>query len=137
MQETTDLYKFRNIRYAQPPVGELRFARPAPPVGRSSQVEKGDVTRTCPQAIPTWGYISELFQAYVTAGNAMSFNYSAAEVQVADYLASLPESQPNLSEMEDCLFLDVVVPKAVFDKSQQRKGQNWMDNHEKVPVIVW
>ena len=131
------MYKFRNIRYAQPPVGELRFAAPVSPVGRSKQVENGSVTRTCPQATETWAYISQLFQANLTAGNALSFNYSAAEEEVQAYLASLPESPPDPSEMEDCLFLDVVVPKAVFDNAQNRKGQNWTDYQEKAPVIVW
>lgn len=137
MQETTDLYKFRNIRYAQAPVGELRFAAPVPPAGRSKQVQNGSVTRTCPQATPTWGYVANLFQTSVVAGNATSFNYSVAEEEVQAYLASLPESQPDPSETEDCLFLDVVVPKAIFDQAQGRTAQNGTASRAKAPVIVW
>lgn len=120
------MYKFRNIRYAQPPVGDLRFAAPLSPTGTSKQVENGSVTRTCPQATPIWGYVAVLFEAYIEAGDPTAFNYTAAEEEVVDYLASLPSSQPDASEMEDCLFLDVYVPKDVFDNTQ-----------EKAPVIVW
>ncbi len=47
-------YNFSNIRYAQPPVGNLRFALPQPPTGRSNEVDDGSVGRVCPQAYPLW-----------------------------------------------------------------------------------
>lgn len=42
---------------------------------------------------------------------------------------------------EDCLFLDVVVPKKIFDRGQQytKRGQHksFVPKHELAPVLVW
>lgn len=36
---------------------------------------------------------------------------------------------------EDCLFLDVVVPKAIFDRGQHKSG--FVPKHKLRPVLVW
>ncbi len=42
-------YNFSNIRYAEPPVGNLRFAAPVTPKPDRT-VQRGEVARICPQA---------------------------------------------------------------------------------------
>ncbi|KAL3496283.1 Alpha/Beta hydrolase protein [Aspergillus germanicus] len=44
----TDFYTFENIRYAAPPVGPLRFARPQPP-RRIKGIQDGSVSHICYQ----------------------------------------------------------------------------------------
>lgn len=46
---STKIYKFQNIRFAAPPVGDLRWAKPAPPPTQSGIVD-GSVGGKCPQA---------------------------------------------------------------------------------------
>jgi len=51
---TGNYYNFSNIRFAQAPVGNLRFALPLPPTGTNSTIDNGAVSRICPQANPDW-----------------------------------------------------------------------------------
>lgn len=47
-----DVYTFKNIRFAAPPVGGLRFAAPAdPPASSSTTVEDGTQGSICLQAL--------------------------------------------------------------------------------------
>jgi len=41
-------YTFRNVRYAAPPVGSLRFARPQPPQPVQG-IQDGSIGNVCPQ----------------------------------------------------------------------------------------
>ncbi|KAK5459846.1 hypothetical protein LTS15_003975 [Exophiala xenobiotica] len=129
-------YNFSNIRYVQPPVGELRFAAPVPPAGRNPAVQNGSFGPICPQAAPAWGLISEAFVTSYLAGNASTFNYTQAELALQQYLAAAANTtyKPGPQETEDCLFLDVIVPKAVFDaaNSPRRRRQSGGAN-----VLVW
>ncbi|KAJ4156164.1 hypothetical protein NW754_007788 [Fusarium falciforme] len=45
-----DFYTFRNIRYAAPPVGSLRFARPQPPQPVKG-IQDGSYGHVCPQVV--------------------------------------------------------------------------------------
>ena len=56
---TGQTYNFSNIRYAAPPVGNLRFRAPQPPVINRTKVQTGSPDRICPQATPTWQSASE------------------------------------------------------------------------------
>lgn len=138
-KSSTKIYKFSNIRFAQPPIGELRFAAPVPPTGTSNQVENGSVTRICPQGTPAWEFIAQEFVAAVVAGNATKFDLPAAEKQLQAYLATAPIPTPSPAITEDCLFLDVYVSQSVFDNSNNRyrKRQNSTDHSGGAPVIVW
>ncbi|KAI2617823.1 alpha/beta-hydrolase [Hypoxylon sp. NC1633] len=46
-----DIYTFKNIRYAAPPVGDLRWAKPAPPLTETG-IRDGSVGHSCVQAAP-------------------------------------------------------------------------------------
>ncbi|PUU72351.1 Alpha/Beta hydrolase protein [Tuber borchii] len=52
--QTYDFYHFRNIRYAAPPLGDLRFRKPQPPLPQAG-IQNGDVSfveSTCHQTWP-------------------------------------------------------------------------------------
>lgn len=44
-------YTFKNIRYAAPPVGDLRWAKPAAPL-KESGIQDGSIGHSCVQAAP-------------------------------------------------------------------------------------
>lgn len=119
-------YNFSNIRYAEPPVGELRFRASVPPRGRSRSVNQGQIGRICPQALPAWSLINtEGVPAYLTG---KPFNVSEAEAALASAPVTPPPLDPRTSE--DCLFLDVVVPQDIFHKAN-RTGKSTS------PTVVW
>ena len=54
--QTYDFYHFRNIRYAAPPLGDLRFRKPQPPLPQD-EIQNGDISfleSTCHQAWPSF-----------------------------------------------------------------------------------
>ena len=95
---TGEYYTFSNIPFAEPPLGPLRFAAPIPPRTDRSVIRTGDSTKICPQGWPDW---------------------------ITTALNSTPPIDPR--ESEDCLYLDVHVPKKVFEQRQLKK----------VPVFLW
>lgn len=98
-------------------------------------MQNGSVGRVCPQADPNWLPIASQLQVDIIAGNVSSFNYSAHNQQLQVILQNTPPTpQTDGRVTEDCLFLDVIVPKAIFDKatSQRRRCQA-----TGAPVIVW
>lgn len=123
VQEAERFYNFSNIRYAAPPVGDLRFRAPEPPIVDRSVIQDGSESRICPQIYPSWmesiGWIPEYIQSGIvpnaTTGTAPSANGS-----------SMPPRDP--MQNEDCLFLDVMVPETIFE----RAGQD-----ARAPVLVW
>lgn len=115
-------YNFSDIRYAAPPLGELRFAKPEPPVVNRTSVQKGGEGYMCPQALPAWLSTSHDFIPRYLAGQTQ-FNGSWETPTNLSGVYS-----PNPDQSEDCLFLDVVVPKAIFDRAGKGYG---------APVLVW
>jgi len=115
---TGGFYNFSNIRYAAPPTGENRFRAPVLPATNRTAVQTGLPARICPQAEPAWLLIAEayipLYLAGQTVFNASSFNLSSASS------GGLPVQDPRTTE--DCLFLDVVVPEAIFNNAGKGYG---------------
>jgi carboxylesterase type B len=130
------VYNFSNIRYAQAPVGQLRWSPPVPPVGRNPAVQDGSVGTICPQAPTNWGAISSMWLPYYLAGRASEFNYTKAQSELTAVLAENPDltfaADPR--ETEDCLFLDVFVPKEIFDSGESAESS---EKGRGAPVLVW
>ncbi|KAL2794574.1 Alpha/Beta hydrolase protein [Aspergillus keveii] len=122
--ESGGFYNFSNIRYAAPPKGHLRFQAPQPPSINRSTINDGSVGRICPQAYPKWMALERAFIPRYLAG--IPFNGS---LNLADYHYSPAPVDPRTDE--DCLFLDILVPKEVY----QSRGRN--QRHRGAPVLVW
>lgn len=112
----TDIYTFRNIRFAAPPVGSLRFAKPAPPVP-VSEIQTGSYGGACPQSLPKG-------MAGMATGGAGPSALSGALDKLASSV-DIGEMMGGDPSREDCLFLDVYVPGKAL------KGD------KKLPVINW
>lgn len=85
-------------------------------------VQDGSVGAKCPQAFPAWALTEEATKAGMTP----------------DQLHQVILADPEASE--DCLFLNVVVPKAVIDSVSSSSSGN--DDHasasgDLAPVLVW
>ncbi|KAK4935534.1 hypothetical protein LTR10_023445 [Elasticomyces elasticus] len=121
LNESGQYYNFSNVRYGAPPVGNLRFSAPVPPSTNGTKIfNDGSRAVTCFQAVPAWtAYTAD----WVVNGTA-AFNISAG-YQVPP-LAATPPADPTATE--DCLFLDVMVPQAIFETAGQGQG---------APVMVW
>ncbi|KAF0329845.1 carboxylesterase family protein [Colletotrichum asianum] len=129
-QQTGGFYNFSNIRYAAPPVDNLRFRAPEPPATNRTVVETGASGRVCPQSSPAWLSEAIAFVTNVTQG--LAFNSSAFREQQSANASTTPVRQPDPRTNEDCLVLDVVVPKSAFE---QHRSTNISGSG--VPVIVW
>ncbi|UPK92726.1 hypothetical protein LCI18_003661 [Fusarium solani-melongenae] len=127
--ETNRIYKFSNIRYAQSPVGDLRWAPPVAPDGVNKQVQNGSVNVICPQGMMEWMSVTRIFQNDYAARTVDKFNHNATVAQVkAKYPDGTGKEQSTLpGTSDDCLFLDVHVPEAVFKNGHKAKA----------PVMVW
>ncbi|KFX96250.1 hypothetical protein V490_03445 [Pseudogymnoascus sp. VKM F-3557] len=122
-------YNFSNVRYAAPPVGKLRFAPPTSPKKSNKPVfNDGSNPVTCIQALPYWF----TFTADWLVNGTDAFNISAG-YQVPD-IQTMPPQSPQMSE--DCLFLDIMTPKKVFDNAKKgKKGPG--KKSPGAPVMVW
>lgn len=108
------LYTFKNIPYAEPPTGDLRFGVPKPRTTVNRTVDDGFNTRICYQAT---GNNSDYTLPVVR-------DHAAACGNVSDLALG---SSEGLTQSEDCLLLDVYVPKDVWHHR----------SHKKRPVLVW
>ncbi|KAI8724080.1 Carboxylic ester hydrolase [Fusarium sp. LHS14.1] len=126
--ETTEVYKFSNIQYAQPPVGQLRFRAPVPPLLNQNEIQTGPELRACPQGVPLWQA-----RAYKPIGMYSSGKEYSLESWEADIKNSTPPSggPPPPPTTEDCLFLDIHVTRKVFDSAKNHNGGC------DAPVLVW
>lgn len=112
---TGDYFAFSDIRFGAPPVGHLRFAKPQPPSVDRSRIQQGGQRYSCLQAAPSWtDSVGDVLDGI--PGGRMFLEAMAAHDNMA----------AKETETEDCLFLDVVVPRSVFE----RKGRG-------APVMVW
>ncbi|KAI1394298.1 alpha/beta-hydrolase [Hypoxylon trugodes] len=122
LNETGGYYNFSNIRYGEPPTGNLRFKAPVEPAIRDKcVVTNGSIGRVCPQSSGNWTIIAREFaQSYLTG---LPFKYDLA-------ISTLPDSPDAISgdtrTTEDCLFLDVIAPRSAF-----------AGKASSLPVLVW
>jgi cholinesterase len=110
---TGNYYNFSNIRYAEPPLGSLRFNAPVPPKGRNQTIDDGSVARICPQAYPAGSFVNQIFNTYYSKTGRTDLEGFQNATQMFDYPRNTPKD-PRTTE--DCLFLDVMVPRKVFQK---------------------
>ncbi|KAL8627583.1 hypothetical protein Q9189_006705 [Teloschistes chrysophthalmus] len=118
-------YNFTNIRYGEPPVGDLRFAAPVP-VKENRTVQYGGQERICMQANPAWTLLAAKWLPVYTSNSPSAINAFQAKPPVIDSARSIPPMSPY--ETEDCLFLDVSVPASIYAKRNATAG---------APVMVW
>ncbi|KAJ5972445.1 Carboxylesterase type B [Penicillium vulpinum] len=132
---TGNYYQFSNIRYAEPPLGPLRFGLPVAPRNRSHEVVNGEgLGNICPQSQACWFNVQSEFVSAVTAGS--DFNFTAAYDQVYQQDSCTnprPIAEQNPLESEDCLFLDVYVPEKVISKGGLEKAKP----NTGAPVLVY
>ncbi|EKD18586.1 uncharacterized protein L3040_005955 [Drepanopeziza brunnea f. sp. 'multigermtubi'] len=116
---TGQFYNFSNIRYAAPPLGNLRFAPPSAPTTRGV-LNDGSRRAICPNATPGW---SATMVKWLTEG------IGSLDIPAGYTPPNVTRGAPGLpDEGEDCLFLDMLVPRRVFDENMKMKG---------APVVVW
>ncbi|MCJ1248753.1 hypothetical protein MMC30_005972 [Trapelia coarctata] len=108
-----DIYKWKNIRFAAPPVGDLRWAKPAPPP-LNPVLQDGSYGPQCPQAS---------LKGLNVLGNAAGSPLGQAIDQIAAQLLA----PVTTGGSEDCLFLDIFVPGAAVRSPSTTK----------LPVIHW
>lgn len=124
-QETGRFYNFSNIRYAQAPVGDLRFAPPVAPIENRTVIRNGDVGRICPQASPAWSPLSATFLTNIILGEEDNVTTPYVPPGAS---ANMTAPEPGPLESEDCLFLDVFVPEQILQQAGSGYG---------APVLVW
>lgn len=115
MQANATYYTFSNIPYAEPPVGQLRFRLPIPSLRINRTVNDGSNPRICPQANAAFFGISVPYLLQTLFGVPPGSGGGGPP----------PTSGP--PESEDCLLLDVSVPKAIWDAKATASA----------PVLVW
>lgn len=84
--------------------------------------------KICPQAAPLWSTTAEeafLLSYFYNTSFPLSTNISSYEYKPA-------KQDPRTTE--DCLFLDVIVPKKIFERS---KGEAAAFRKNLAPVLVW
>ncbi|KAF9635128.1 Carboxylesterase type B [Lasiodiplodia theobromae] len=125
--QTAGYYNFSNIRYAAPPLGNLRFRKPEPALTDRSVVNDGNTNRICPQGSANWGIVGTFLLDYIATGKLPNISTSAINDVINSDTVTNVTRDPR--ESEDCLFLDVIVPQGVFE--------NAGSGHRGAPVLVW
>lgn len=134
LKDTLSIFTFSNIRYGRAPVGDLRWAPPLPP-RREQTLQRGESERTCFQAQPDW---QRVLYPWLTAYESDNFTDFYEKFPGPPALPPIPANLSQLfppllpSETEDCLFLDVHVPKEIFD----RRGYKTM-NGTGSAIMLW
>ncbi|KIW01659.1 hypothetical protein, variant [Verruconis gallopava] len=124
--------RWSNIQYGEAPVGELRFSLPVKPWELNENVNEGKDYKICPQHKIGWlEFAQEFGQTYALSTGSIppKWNYPISPANNYTYPIP-PERSSTLNVTEDCLYLDVMVPKKVWDERDQR-------SFLRPAVIVW
>ncbi|KAK7531183.1 acetylcholinesterase precursor [Phyllosticta citricarpa] len=114
--EDRKFYNFSNIRYAAPPVGELRFKAPESPAFDRSAVRTGSEGKICPQALPRWTGIAGTWLTNYIASGVIPSSIPNPDLTSSETASLLADPR----QTEDCLFLDILVPQDVYEKPSAR-----------------
>lgn len=88
-----------------------------PPLTNRSTIQSNSESIVCTQATPTWQLrTSQYLNNYLKTGVVPNVSYSDM-------------SAISVGGVEDCLFLDVQVPRKIFDGSKKDRKLS--------PVLVW
>lgn len=118
-------YNFSNIPYAETPVGDLRFAEPRKRTTKTKGVNHGTEGRICHQQQVAW--VPE--QLDFIKSYSLQQDLSPWTKGPPDF-SKLPLPDPDPRSSEDCLLLDVVVPKEIWEKRNDKEFYP-------APVMVW
>jgi len=103
----------------------LRFAAPQEPLVNRSVVNDGQDGRICPQGFPSWQQERNLFiKQYLSDSNNITAFASKSPPGSNVSITSAPRDGRT---SEDCLFLEVIVPRAIYEKGAIAAA----------PVFVW
>lgn len=96
-------------------------------------MQTGSAGVICPAANPQWSAVASSFLEALALGQPFNYTATVAQLQAEAANASAPVPDPRTSE--DCLFLDVMVPKAIFEGaySSRKRGSPSKGS----PVLVW
>lgn len=123
----TDLYKFQNVRYGRSPTGDLRFRAPQSPLKNRTAVQTGVGTRICPQGQPQW-QAKTLMAIGKYSNPTLPFTLEGWVEAIENGM--VPPGNINANATEDCLLLDVHVPKKVLKAAGTEVTEG-------VPVLVF
>jgi hypothetical protein len=96
--ETAHHYNFRNIRYARPPVGDLRWAPPQPPLVNHTVINDGQTGVVCPQGVARWAKERALFVHAYLSGNGSDSAFTNEPPPGLDQVPPFPPLDPRTSE---------------------------------------
>ncbi|SPO04632.1 related to cholinesterase [Cephalotrichum gorgonifer] len=127
---TTHAYTFQDIRYAKPPTGDLRFRAPQSPEVDRSSIQVGHHPRTCPQGMPRWQALGgAVASKWADPSRQFDMDEWVADFYTTNITAKDYNEGPG-GVSEDCLFLDVRVPKRMLKAASRGKKKL-------APVLVW
>lgn len=124
------IYTFKNIRFAAPPLGDLRWAKPAPPE-TETETQDGSYGPICIQApirgLPLTGPgasspVGEAANQFLGGIPVPSFTNASEGTSKLLFCSGCG----NVNETADCLFLDLYVPAAAVE-----------DPSLKLPIVSW
>ena len=101
---TSGLYIYRNVRYARPPLGELRFRKPQPPLREpAGTISDGSQYKTtvCPQALKLKANTNGYSEDCLVSG-ILLFRIRSCFIFVGSSLTSMPRMASNLVMTYPC-----------------------------------